>query len=160
MKLLIVEDDDNKQSQISSFLNSQYSDLTLEVARSLKSGLKQIRTFNPDLVLLDMTLPTYDVGPDEPGGSTHALGGREFMRELKRYRLKPPVIVVTQYSIFDAGTEFATLQELDAEFMRTYPEVYRGAVYYHAAIGSWKDHIIKLINENVREGQNAKDSDS
>jgi CheY-like chemotaxis protein len=90
MKLLIVEDDDNKQSQISSFLNSQYSDLTLEVARSLKSGLKQIRTFNPDLVLLDMTLPTYDVGPDEPGGSTHALGGREFLRELKRYRLNIP----------------------------------------------------------------------
>lgn len=149
MRLLIVEDDDNKQSQISSFLQSQYPDIALQVARSLKSGLKQVQAFSPDLVLLDMTLPTYDVGPDEPGGSTHAVGGREFLRELKRYRLEIPVIVVTQYSVFDAGTELATLQELDEEFTRTYPGVYRGSIYYHAAIESWKENLKTVIDANI-----------
>ena len=145
MNVLIVEDDENKSLQLSLFLRDVLPLAETSVSRSLQSGLRDLRERTPDLVLLDMTLPTYDVGPDEPGGNTHPFGGREFLRQLKRFKMKVPVIVITQFETFGSGPEVTTLQALDEELRRDYAEVYRGSVYYHAAIQSWKDQLGALL---------------
>ncbi len=148
MKLLIVEDDDNKSSQLKQFLREAVADVTTTVARSLQSGLREVRGNPPDLVLLDMTLPNYDIGPDEPGGSTHPFGGREFLRQMRRFKIGVPVIVITQFETFGSGAEMTTLKELDQELRANHSNVYRGVVYYHAAIQSWKDQLKVLIAQN------------
>jgi CheY-like chemotaxis protein len=147
MNVLIVEDDENKVSQLAQFLKEVMPDAKAEVAHSLQSGLRRIRNTVPDLVLLDMTLPTYDVGPDEPGGDTHPFGGREFLRQIRRFKITVPVIVITQFETFGSGPEATTLKALDDELARNHPDVYRGAVYYHAAIQSWKDQLKKLLSK-------------
>jgi CheY-like chemotaxis protein len=146
MNVLIVEDDDNKVSQLTHFLGEVLPNATTQIAHSLQSGLRRIRETQPDLVLLDMTLPTYDVGPDEPGGDTHPFGGREFLRQIRRFRISVPVIVITQFETFGSGPEATTLKALDDELGKNHPEVYRGAVYYHAAIQSWKDQLKTLLS--------------
>ncbi len=160
MKILLVEDDDNKRSQLMQFVGEFLPETDVSIARSLQSGMRQIRDQRADVVLLDMTLPTYDIGPDEPGGSTHAFGGREFLRELRRFKLHVPVIVVTQFETFGSGADMTTLSALDAELKRDFPGVYCGAVYYHAAIQSWKEQLLNMIRGAGAGEGNGKSSRS
>jgi CheY-like chemotaxis protein len=144
-KLLLVEDDDNKRAQLLQVVRDHAPTLEVMSARSLKSGLLLLKQNTPDVILLDMTLPTFDIGPGEAGGDTHPFGGREFLQEMRRFKLRIPVVVVTQFETFDLGREMTTLHALDLQLRRDYPEVYLGAVYYHAAIQSWKDELITLM---------------
>ena len=150
MTILIVEDDDNKRSQLDQLVHECFPTCDVHKARSLQSGLRWIKERSADLIVLDMTLPTFDIGPAEPGGRTHAFGGREFLREMRRFKITTPVIVVTQFETFGSGSEMTTLEALDTELRSGYPTVYRGAVYYHAAVESWKEHLRVLMAQNLK----------
>lgn len=99
----------------------------------------------PDLLLLDMTIPNYDPGPDEPGGQTFAFGGRELLRQLDRFDIVLPVIIVTQFETFGKPPYTIGLAELDAEMRDEHASVYKGVVYYNAAIHGWKEQLRELI---------------
>lgn len=147
MKVLLVEDDENKRSQIEGFLNSSFPGIELEQAKSLQAGVRKIRSCNFDLVLLDMTLPNYDPSPDEPsGGSTHSFGGREFLKQSSRFGITTPVIVVTQFETFGKPPATTNLEELNGALHRDFGATYRGAVYYHPAIVGWRQELLALIS--------------
>jgi CheY-like chemotaxis protein len=146
MRVLLVEDDENKRSQVSAFVRETAPHIQLEIARSLQSGLAIVRASPaPDLILLDMTLPTYDVGPDEPGGQIHPLGGRQFLAQMDRFDINVPVVVVTQFETFDEDRDAMTLRDLDVELRKRFANVYKGTVYYHAAIADWKELLLRYI---------------
>jgi CheY-like chemotaxis protein len=145
MRVLLVEDDENKWSQVSAFVKLVAPHIQLEIARSLQSGLRAVRTSPPDLILLDMTLPTYDVGPDEPGGQIHPLGGRQFLAQMDRFDIQVPVVVVTQFETFGKDRDVMTLTDLDIDLRKRYGNIYRGTVYYHAAIEDWKESLRQYI---------------
>ncbi len=149
MTLLLVEDDENKRNQLSQFLREQFPELELVVQRSLQSGLRSIRYSRPKCVLFDMTLPNYDTGPEEPGGKMHIFGGREFLRQMDRFGIAVPVIVVTQFETFGKARSSIGLAELDRELRQEHPSLYLGSVYYNAAISGWKDDLRKLITHIV-----------
>jgi CheY-like chemotaxis protein len=150
MNVLLVEDDENKRSQILTLLGQGQETYSIESARSLQAGVKSMQGKKPDVVLLDMTLPNYDVGPDESGGQTKPFGGRDFLRRMSWHHIRVPVIVVTQFETFGKGAEAMTLGTLDEELRAHYPDVYRGTVYYHAASSAWKDQLLTLL-QRVRE---------
>jgi CheY-like chemotaxis protein len=147
MRVLLVEDDENKWSQVSAFVRQTAPSVELEIARSLQSGLQAVRESVPDLVLLDMTLPTYDVGPDEPGGQIHPLGGRQFLAQMDRFDINVPVVVVTQFETFGKDRDAMKLADLDIDLRTRFRDIYRGTVYYHAAIEDWKDALRRHIQE-------------
>lgn len=150
MRLLLVEDDENKASQLCDFLKTEYAGVAIQWARSLQSGVRSVRESPPDAILLDMTLPNYDVGPEEPGGgSTHSFGGREFLRQLDRFDLEIPVVVVTQFETFGDGTNSMDLHELDEQLREEHGPVYRGAVYYHAAVQGWQQALRALLDPTL-----------
>ena len=149
MTVLVVEDDENKRNQLSQFLRETYPQLKRHLERSLQSGLRYIRIQHPDFILLDMTLPNYDPGPDEPGGQTHIFGGREFLRQMDRFDIVLPVIVVTQFEAFGKAPNTVLLHDLDQELSTEHPQSYKGAVYYHSAIHGWKERLKLLINEII-----------
>jgi CheY-like chemotaxis protein len=151
MKILIVEDDENKGVQISTFLHDTFPEATLQLERSLQSGLRRIRKELPGLVLLDMTLPTYDTGPDEPGGEPQIFGGQEFLRQIDRFEINVPVIVITQFETF--GKPPKMLPQLDEELRAEHPTVYRGAVYYHPSIHGWKEKLRQLVETAIDTNQ-------
>jgi CheY-like chemotaxis protein len=146
MNVLIVEDDENKGVQFSHFMRETFSPIQIKLEKSLQGGLRAIRKERPDLVLLDMTLPNYDPGPDETGGITHIFGGREFLRQMDRFDIDVPVIVVTQFETFGKSPNVMGLRELDQQLRNEHAAVYRGAVYYHASLRAWKDELRRLVS--------------
>jgi CheY-like chemotaxis protein len=156
MRILVVEDDENKRLQLNHFLQRNFPQAQVAEARSLQSGLRMIRQNPPALVLLDMTLPNYDADFDEPGGQTHIFGGREFLRQMDRFDIAIPVIVVTQFETFGKGTTEIGLSELDAELRADHGTIYKGSIYYHAAIHGWEE---QLESEMKRVLQLAKSAD-
>jgi CheY-like chemotaxis protein len=149
MNILIVEDDENKRAQLSQFLRRSFPEAQGIEARSLQSGLRIMRRNAPDLVLLDMTLPNYDAGFDELGGHPHIFGGGEFLRQMDRFDIIVPVIVVTQFETFGKDPHEIGLTELDKELETDHKNVYRGSVYYHAAIHGWEEKLEGLIRNVV-----------
>ena len=142
MRLLIVEDDENKSVQLDRFVRQSYPNAELRATRSLQAGVRCIRTERFDLVLLDMTLPNYEAGPDEPGGgTTHSFGGREFLKQMARFDVRTPVVVVTQFETFGKAPQSLNLSELDAQLRSEHAAVYMGAVYYHASIHGWRETL-------------------
>lgn len=152
MNCLIVEDDENKSSQILQFMAERFPHATLRTARSLQSSIRQLLEKPPDLVLLDMTLPDYDTGPDEPGGHLHPLGGSEFLSQMERFERIIPVIVVTQFETFGKGAQAMNVGALERLLQKEHPRVYRGLVYYHAAVQGWRQRLDLLVREVILDG--------
>lgn len=151
MTVLVVEDDENKRNQLRQFLKERFPKIGVELERSLQGGLRRIRRSRPELVLLDMTLPNYDPGPDEPGGQTHIFGGQEFLRQMDRFGIVLPVIVVTQFETFGKPPNTKLLRDLDRELRAEHETSYRGAVYYHSAIHGWKEELKRLMLQTLGE---------
>lgn len=145
MDILLVEDDDNKRSQLEAFLRETTPGASVDCARSLQSGLRQITSHPYDLVLLDMTLPTFDIGVDEDGGRPQAYGGRELLRQMERRGLATPVIVVTQFSRFGEGSDARTLGQLHQQLQAEHPRTYQGRVFYDAGVSGWQEALAELI---------------
>lgn len=141
MRVLLVEDDENKRKNLRDCLLEIDPDISLQQAGSLQTGLRALRENPPELVVLDMTLPNYEPGPDEPGGQPHLFGGREFLRQMDRYDILIPVIVVTQFSAFGTGKHAKDLAGLDEELRNEHGSVYKGSIHYNSAVLGWKDEL-------------------
>ena len=139
---LIVEDDQHKLDNIVRFLR-EYSDMyEIRVARAFQSALKAIRDWKPALILLDMSLPTYEGG----GGRPRPFAGTELLHEIRRRRIPSKVVVMTQFDSFGEGPERKTLDQLRTEISREYREWYRDTVYYNPAESAWRDSLLKIIS--------------
>lgn len=146
-KLLIVEDDENKRAQLLQFIKGSVRDTEIAVERSLNSGIKRIRLESFDLIILDMTLPTYDASPDEPSDDTHIFGGREFLSQMDRFDVATPVIVFTQFELFGKAPKVMRIEDLDRELMSEFSEKYLGAIYYHASLDGWKIQLKSILKD-------------
>jgi CheY-like chemotaxis protein len=149
MLVLIVEDDDNKRRQLVTCIAETAADAEIMEARSFHGGLRALITDSVDLLILDMTIPTFDVGADEDGGRPHAFGGRELLRQMDARGMSVPTIVVTQYERF-TGPEGKTLDELDAELTVDHPLSYRGVIFYDAASAKWRAELATKLKEAIR----------
>lgn len=145
MRVLLIEDDENKREQLAAFVGSVLAPEVIAIARSMNSGLRSLIAGSYGLVLLDMTMPTFDIGPDEDGGRPQAYAGREILRQMDRRGLRTPVIVVTQFDRFGEGTDTTDLTELDAQLKRDHPNTYRGVVYYNVSLTGWREGLLNLI---------------
>ena len=145
MRILLVDDDENKAREIGAFVSDAYGPDSLVVRRSYQSGLREILLEKPDLVLLDMTMPNYDVSAREPGGRERRYAGREILRQIERRQIAVPVVVITQYEQFEEdGREF-TLAELVATLRQLFPTCFVGAIYYQAGNTAWMTELREYL---------------
>lgn len=149
MKILIIEDDLNKGRQLTGFLKQVVPGSIIRQARSYQSGLENIFEDAPDLVLLDMTLPTFDVSPTEAGWRTRPLGGMEVLSELHRMEVKCATIVVTQFESFGEGDDIVTLDELERRLGAEYSQLYLGVVAYQPSESGWREGLERLVRVAV-----------
>jgi len=145
MKILIVEDDLNKSRQIGDYLSELLPGVELVERRSFQSGLAEIYASAFDVVILDMTLPTYDIRPGERGGRTRTYGGREILEELVRNSISTKAIVLTQFESFGEGGDHLTLDELTEQVKARFPKLFLGTVYYHPARTDWRTRLNDLL---------------
>jgi DNA-binding response OmpR family regulator len=149
MRLLLVEDDENKRAQLEHFISASWPRSELDVEISLQSGLRAVQQNKYSVVILDMTLPNYDLGIDESGGIIHPLGGKEFLRKMRRLHVDTPVVVVTQFETFGKGVERLDLDSLMTSLKNDYGNLCIGTVYYNSAIDSWKGQLALLVNSVI-----------
>lgn len=145
MSALIIEDDELKTERLRSFLVGEAPHLEIELARSYKSGLRALVGNVRQLVLLDMTLPTFDIQSGTGGGRPQSLGGRELLRQMKRRSITSPTAVVTGFDTFGSGLEAVTLARLDADLREEFGTFYLGCVYFNATSDDWRDHLRELV---------------
>jgi DNA-binding NarL/FixJ family response regulator len=145
MRLILVEDDEIKRGHILEFLSGWYPSAEVMCAISYSSGLDAVLDTPADLVLLDMTLTTFDVSADEDGGTPRKFAGMELLGQMDRFDVRTPVIIVTQYDFFEERENTATLQQLNSRLASTFPETYRGTVFYNQASDEWKGELSSRI---------------
>ncbi|WP_186204779.1 response regulator [Burkholderia gladioli] len=147
--ILIVEDSEAKLSSIQALLEREIPDARIRTAFSVRSAIDDLVEFMPDVIIADMSLPTYDIEVRERGGTPRPFGGIEVFETLERHDLVIPVIVVTSYPLITDGHESLGLKELSRRLASDFPETFEGTVYFDSAYSDWETEITQLMN-NVR----------
>ena len=146
MKLLLVEDDEDKREQLISFISEEL-ECQLTEAHSFQGGLKAIRSSTFDLILLDMTMPTFDISSKDSGGRSQPFGGEMLLFEILRRGIQTKVIIVTQFDLFGKGEDEITLKDLDARLSSQFGHNYVGAIQYNITYSAWKDLLLAMITK-------------
>ncbi len=145
MKVLIVEDNRSKLNSIKTFLKKSYSDIAVHDALSYTAGLRRIYEEGWDLLLLDMTLPTYDMNPNDSGGDKKSVAGKEIMKRMIHRKIMIPTIIITQFDTF--GDNGITIDSLNQEFEQEMSEVWKGTVIYEKS--TWMKELKRLIDSTL-----------
>lgn len=128
MRVLIIEDNSNKLKQIQELIKELYPESDIIEARSFNSGVKRVYENSWDLILLDMSLPTYDITHRESGGDKKPVAGKNIMKRIKNRKILVPVIVITQFETFD--DDKVSLDSLNKEFEEIFGDIWKGTVLY------------------------------
>lgn len=146
MKILLIEDDQHKSAQISSFLYGILDDLFIVLKTSYQSGLKEIIMGKYDLILLDMQLPNFDIKTGEDGYKFRKTAGLDILDEIQRKNIECKVIVVTQFETFGEGKFYIDLEDLQKILESSFRNIYINTVFYSPQNNLWQTNLINLIN--------------
>lgn len=145
MKILLVEDDENKRAQVALFLIEHAKHAAIEEARSYNAAIRALQVFKPDKVILDMSLPIFDVTAEEDGFQVDAFGGIEVLRFANRRDIGCEFVVLTQFESLGEGDQMISNKQLGERLAVEFPKLYRGLVYYSPAESSWRDALKSFI---------------
>lgn len=159
MRILIAEDDDPKYQRLREFVVQEFPDAKVDMSRSVTTALASLRSGLPDLLLLDMSLPTYEIAPGEQGGRPQDFGGITVMDFMDFEDLEAPVVIVTQYETFPVRNgENMSLEVLAEKAAADYPRVFKGLVYYSSVENTWQDPLKSLMTDILGGGAGNEDS--
>lgn len=148
MKLLIVEDDHNKIFKIEASLKTYLYNPELHFANSFNSGIRKILKETYDLILLDMTMPNFDKNSTSSGGKPVQFAGKDILSDMKRKRIKTPVVVITQYANFGESANLKSFEELHEELAQSYSNILIDMIYYDTGKSDWEDKLKKTLKDN------------
>jgi len=140
LKVLFIEDNPQKLKQVSDFLKQQYSNIELTIRKSYNSGLRElIKNDSYKLILLDMSLPNYDIEPGESGGDFEKFAGKFLLSEMYRRDIITKVLIITMYLNY-------VDEEFSLELKDNFPN-YLGVVYYNVKEpDGWKNELKSKID--------------
>jgi CheY-like chemotaxis protein len=143
ISILIVEDEVPKSTQIELFLWALCVPMRIDTVRSVNSALDILDESVPDLMLLDMSLPTIDVDIQnkESGGRAQGFGGTEVLRYMSFAGLVCPTIVVTGYEVFPREDGDLGFSELRNELREDFPDIVQGVLHYNSTYETWKTEL-------------------
>lgn len=150
MKLLLIEDSDDKRAKIAEEVSTHFPGAELSFARSFDSGLRAVARDRAriDGILLDMSMPNFDKSDEPPESYT----GRDLLRQLKLRKLTLPTIVITQLDSFGKGANQLSLPELRTELEVEFANCFLGLIYFSSAQETWKRELFVLLNK-LRDGK-------
>ncbi|MGM0112016.1 hypothetical protein [Enterococcus sp. DIV0187] len=146
MNVLIIEDDKNKVLQVKNFLIKRYPDIKITDRFSYQSGLMDMYKNDYDVLLLDMSMPTFDISESESGGRYRPFAGLEILSQMDRRGIETPTIVITQFEQFGDLENHISLKELRVKMETEYNDIYMGTVYYNSAENNWMTELENLLS--------------
>jgi len=151
MNIFIVEDSEAKLDSIRGLLALLFPSADCRVAYSVHSAIESLLQELPELIVADMSLPTYDIERYERGGSPRSFGGIEVFEFLDRYDYQVPVIVVTSYPSLGDGENALNLKQLSERLKNEFPSNFVGAVYFDSAYSNWESEFSALVESLNKE---------
>ncbi|MBZ3765978.1 hypothetical protein [Bacillus cereus] len=145
MDILIIEDDPNKAKQLNDFFANISEVELINIKRSYKTGLKEILGNKYHFLVLDMSMPTFDISTETGGGKVMHFGGKEILRQLRRKKVKIPTVVVTQFESF-GDEQKITLETLNEELKQEFSDNYIKTIYYNPAGIEWKQELQDVVD--------------
>lgn len=151
MKLLLVEDEAQKLAELRQLFEG-LTTAKVTCARSVRSAIDFVREGGAvDLIILDMSLPTFDIDEAESGGTPRPFGGIDVMRSLVRYRMFIPTVVFTGYQSFEDDSGTVSLESLTAKMREEFGEMLIDVVQYTPFSSDW-GKTLKEIYEFKENG--------
>lgn len=147
MKLLIVEDGQYKSERVVEYLETTFNTFNIDVACSYSSGVKKIVEQKPNLIILDMSLPTFDVNNGQGGGEKRMYGGLDIARQIKRRKIDCCFLFLTQHNSFTENPKLEKLSDIDKVAKESYGDQYLGYIYYEHAGYKWKDELKEVLSK-------------
>ena len=146
--ILLVEDEAPKRAHIENFLKTLNLGLAVDCVSSVNSALDYLDDNLPDLMLLDMSLPTFSIGERESGGRPQGFGGIELLRHMSFSGYSCPTIVITGYEAFLRETGNAVnLSQIREELASEFPTTFRGVLHYNSTYDEWKLKLVAALAE-------------
>ncbi|OAF04946.1 hypothetical protein AYJ54_23290 [Bradyrhizobium centrolobii] len=146
MNVLIIEDDSQKAERVVSVVKATVPDANIDVCRSYQGGLKFLERENDiALVILDVSLPTFDPDPENRHGRPRPLGGYDIMRKMRRRGVTPPVVILTALENFGSAAQPYSFEQLRQKCAQEFPDYFKGAIYYSQSRTAWRDQLADII---------------
>ena len=148
MEILYVEDEQNKARQVIQVIKENIPSVNILLRNSYNAALMEIGRENLDLILLDMSLPLYDVSEAmeyEEDNDFETFAGIDLLEELVRIDSKKKVIIITAFDVLGEDDNRINLMQLDEKMKKEYCDNYRGIIYYSSSSLEWCHKLVKLI---------------
>lgn len=150
MIIYLIEDDDLKATRLIEYINTYFPKGEISRFFSYQSGLRALQQTLPDLLLLDMTIPTFDPGPKRREGRPRSLGGKDIMRKMLHGNLNTKVVVVTQFGNFGEGDTSINCEQLKQSCKQEFPGLFCGLSQYHASSTDWRLELDEILESAFR----------
>ncbi|WP_449758617.1 hypothetical protein [Erwinia persicina] len=151
MDFILIEDDDFKKKKILDFLVDNFCDRPIHTAGSVTSAIDLLKNEKNDhIILLDMSLPTYDYEKNSDTGRPQGFGGIEILRYMEFIGDIRNVIVITQFDSFVVNEESINISHIETQLTDEFSDVFLGIIQFDIISDSWKSALIKLIKDNLR----------
>lgn len=146
--IYIIEDSDLKIQKIESFLldNGIHRD-QIDSFRSYQSGTQAIFKTPPELIILDMSIPTFDKSIDSREGRLRPLGGYDVMKKILFKNIQTKVIVLTQLEFFGEGAEKISFEELRNKCIENFSDIFLDCIYYSPTESSWCKSLLTYLSD-------------
>lgn len=130
MRILIVEDDPPKLTNLKDQIDRLIEDYSLCCAGSLQEAMEAVAASDFDLVLLDMAIPSHPSGPGSVDTYSQPVGGLDVLMYLALNDSITKVIVVTQYPNVEYNNKPVLLKDLQNELRSDGINNVIGAVFF------------------------------
>jgi CheY-like chemotaxis protein len=147
MMVLLVEDDEFKATDLARLLQEHLPTPQVTRAASVTSALRAITSDRFDLIVLDMSLPTFDLSGPGGGGSPQGQGGVEVLRLANRMRAEAQYIVVTQYPDIEIDGSDVPLQQAADRLSKRFALRVRACLPYEFDSDDWQHALTQTLSE-------------
>ncbi|TLY45132.1 MAG: response regulator [Gammaproteobacteria bacterium] len=145
-KILLIEDDEKKIEDIRAFIEDKFKDVDFIIKESYNSGLRELMLNNYDILLLDMSLPTWETKEFEGVGRFEKFGGYNILKEMTRKNINIKTILITMFDDFGESDSSLTLNEIDQLLKINFSSFYMGYVFYSSRESNWKQILEQKLS--------------
>jgi CheY-like chemotaxis protein len=146
VNVLLVEDDEFKAADITKVLADSLPDADVQRAMSVTSALRAMTNHSYSLVILDMSLPTFELSGPGGGGSPQGQGGLEVLRLARRLGNSSPFVIVTQYPDIDLDGRDISLPTA-TKALRKFGVDVRKWILYEFDGDAWRAPLRECLSE-------------
>jgi len=150
-RILVADDNKEKLQNIDEFLSSEFKGILLDFAHSYNSTAKKLRAESYQMLILDMSMPTFDSIDRANSGAVRPLAGKDILGKLQYRGINIPVIIITQFDVFGRHSDTVDLDDLVKDLSSLYPENFKGCVFYDPSSNQWCNDLSRKIKEIIGE---------